>query len=212
MVDSVGPSLPERWAHLRFSVVGPLLAAPPEPGKLHAELEKLAEKSWIHPVSGQPVRFAYSTIERWYHQARRAEANPVDALRRKVRKDAGKQKAMSDSLATELRKQYAAHKRWSYQLHYDNLAARLAADPQLGPLPSYATVRRFMIARGLVRKPRLPNTLGGRRAEARLEEREVRSFETEYVGALWLMRSSGLCGEGDGREDRSTSPARLNYA
>jgi hypothetical protein len=28
----------ERWAHLRFSVVGPLLAAPPERGALQAEL------------------------------------------------------------------------------------------------------------------------------------------------------------------------------
>jgi hypothetical protein len=32
----------QRWAHLRFSIVGPLLAAPPERGELEAELEKLA--------------------------------------------------------------------------------------------------------------------------------------------------------------------------
>jgi len=28
----------DRWAHLRFSVVGPLLAAPPPPGELKAAL------------------------------------------------------------------------------------------------------------------------------------------------------------------------------
>jgi len=187
MSERSGPSLPERWAHLRFSVVGPLLAAPPEPGRLRAELEKLAEKEWIHPVSGRPVRFAYSTIERWYHQARRARSSPVDALRRKRRTDAGRQKAMGERLGKELRKQYAEHPGWSYQLHYDNLAARLKADPGLGALPSYATVRRFMIARGLRKKRRLPATPGGRRARARLEEREVRSFEAAYTHALWHL-------------------------
>ena len=32
----------ERWAHLRFSVVGTLLAAPPGPGELKEELQRLA--------------------------------------------------------------------------------------------------------------------------------------------------------------------------
>ena len=196
MVDHPGPSLPERWARLRFSIVGPLLAAPPGPGELRAELEKLADKTWLHPVTGEPVRFAFSTIERWYHQARRAKADPVGALGRKIRKDAGRQKAMGERLCHALIKQYAAHKNWSYRLHYDNLAALVAVDPELGPLPSYSTVRRYMLARGLVRRRRLAgvDVHGARRAEARLEEREVRSFETAHVHSLWLMRSSGLCG------------------
>ena len=34
----------ERWAHLRFSVIGQLLAAPPPKGALRGELEKLAAR------------------------------------------------------------------------------------------------------------------------------------------------------------------------
>lgn len=189
MADHPGPSRAERWAHLRFSVVGPLLAAPPGPGELRSELEKLAAKTWKHPITGEPVSFAFSTIERWYHQARRAGTDPVGALGRKIRKDAGRQKAMGERLGQELRKQYAAHKTWSYRLHYDNLAALVAADPDLGPLPSYATVRRYMHAHGLERRRRLAgvDVPGARRTESRLEEREVRSFEAEYVHALWHL-------------------------
>ena len=36
--------LAERWAHLRFSVVGPLLAYPPPMGELRQGLQKLAER------------------------------------------------------------------------------------------------------------------------------------------------------------------------
>ena len=32
----------ERWAHLRFSVIGQLLAAPPDTGELRAAIEALA--------------------------------------------------------------------------------------------------------------------------------------------------------------------------
>jgi putative transposase len=56
----------ERWAHLRFSVIGQLLAAPPPKGTLRCELHKLAERQWRHPTTGAPVRFNVSTIERWF--------------------------------------------------------------------------------------------------------------------------------------------------
>ena len=56
----------QRWAHLRFAVVGPLLAAPPGKGERQAALRELAAKRWCHPISDQPVRFGMSTIERWY--------------------------------------------------------------------------------------------------------------------------------------------------
>ncbi len=39
-------SSPARWAHLRFSVVGPLLASPPAQGELHARLRALADQAW----------------------------------------------------------------------------------------------------------------------------------------------------------------------
>ena len=187
MSESSQPPVHERWAHLRFSVVGPLLAAPPARGELQAALAALAAKSWLHPVTGEPTQFGVSTIERWYHQARRARLDPVGALRRRVRSDAGQQTAVGEKLKPALLEQYAEHPRWSYALHYGNLAAQVRADADLGPLPSYASIRRFMKTHGLIKRRRFPDTPGGRRAAARLEEREVRSFEAEYVHGLWHL-------------------------
>ena len=55
-----------RWAHLRFCIVGPLLAAPSARGQLQPALRELAAKTWTHPTTGEPVQFAASTLERWY--------------------------------------------------------------------------------------------------------------------------------------------------
>ena len=54
----------DRWARLRFAIIGPLLAAPPGAGDLHNALKALAAKSWRHPFTGLEIRFAVSTIER----------------------------------------------------------------------------------------------------------------------------------------------------
>lgn len=189
MNEKKKPSIHERWAHLRFSVVGALLAAPPSRGDLQHELEQLAKKSWLHPVTTEPTRFGLSTIERWYYQAKKTRTDPVGVLRRKIRKDSGRQAALSEPLKQRLRAQHAAHRSWSYQLHYDNLRALLAAEPQLGELPSYSTVRRYMKAVGLNRRRRLGGTPtdGTRQAELRLDEREVRSYENGFVNGLWHL-------------------------
>lgn len=178
----------QRWAHLRFAVVGSLLAAPPGTGELRAALRELAEKSWRHPISGQPVRFGMSTIERWYYRARREQRDPVSVLRRKLRRDLGRQSAISEPLQGVLLAQYRAHPNWSVQLHADNLRARARAEPALGRAPSYASVRRFLRARGL-RKHRggVSASAGVQRAEQRRDEREVRSFEATHVNALWHL-------------------------
>jgi transposase InsO family protein len=166
--------------------VGPLLAAPPPSRQLRAELERLAAKTWRHPGTGEPKTFGFSTIERWFYQARRAK-DPVAILRRRVRKDSGHAAALSDLHKQALVTQHAEHPAWSYQLHADNLAARVAQDPALGAMPSYATVRRFMKASGLYKRRRLTSveTDGARRAQARLDDREVRSYEVSHVGGLW---------------------------
>lgn len=176
------------WARFRFSVVGSLLSSPPARGDLKAAIRLLAEKTWTHPVSGRDVRFATVTIERWYYTARNEKDDPVSVLRRAVRKDLGKV-SVAPALAECLFNQYHDHKHWSYQLHYDNLAARVKADPSLGPLRSYSTVRRYMQAHGLVRKPRPlgKGSPGEVRAARRRETREIRSYEAEYVGSLWHL-------------------------
>jgi putative transposase len=177
----------ERWAQLRFSVIGQLLASPPEKGALAAALAELAARTWSHPTTGAPVRFGLSTIERWYYRALHERQDPVGILRRKRRRDAGRQTAMSDALRQALLAQYAAHKGWSARLHHDNLVALAAKQPALRPVPSYATLRRFLGAHGLDRRrPRASRrTAGVERAEARLDDREVRSYEAEHVNSLW---------------------------
>jgi hypothetical protein len=57
----------ELWARFRFSVIGQLLAAPPVKGELRRELAELAARQWRHPITGEPVRFGVSTLERWYY-------------------------------------------------------------------------------------------------------------------------------------------------
>jgi len=174
------------WAHFRFSVVGSLLSSPPAQGELKTTIRALAAKTWTHPVTGGDVRFAAVTIERWFYTARSQRDDPVGVLRRAVRKDCGKVSLMP-ALATRLFRQYRDHKHWTYQLHYDNLAALVKADPKLAPLRSYSTVRRFMKAHGLLRKPRPKGRPGEVRAAQRRETREIRSYEAEYVGSLWHL-------------------------
>jgi putative transposase len=183
------PTTHERWANLRFSVVGHLLAAPPARGDLHRELERLAAKKWRHPVTGAPTAFGVSTIERWYYEAKNAPIDPVGRLRQKIRKDLGRRIAITDVLAQAIHALYEAHRGWSYQLYYDNLVAWAEADATLGAVPAYATVRRYMKSVGLVRRRAIAAepTEGTHRAERRLDEREVRSYEAEYVNGLWHL-------------------------
>lgn len=56
----------DRWAKLRFGIIGGLLAAPPAAGDLQAALSELAARTWRHPLTGLEVRFGASTIQRWY--------------------------------------------------------------------------------------------------------------------------------------------------
>jgi len=176
---------PDRWARLRFTIIGHLLAAPPPKGKLRGELHALAQNNWRHPVDGTTIRFSFSTLERWYYATRKAR-DPVAILRRHTRHDAGVFRQLCATLIHVLTTQYRAHPGWTVQLHYDNLLAAAEQEPALRPLPSYSTVRRYMKARGYQRK-RIPkrDTPGGRQAEARLEQLEVRSYETPYVQGLW---------------------------
>ncbi|MEJ2325992.1 MAG: IS481 family transposase, partial [Chromatiaceae bacterium] len=113
---------PDGWARLRFAIIGPLLADPPPPGDLGARLKALAAKDWRHPVTGLPLRFGFATLERWYYLARDAQ-DPVAALRRRRRRDAGEQRRLTPRLIEALRAQYREHPGWTVLLHYDNLAA-----------------------------------------------------------------------------------------
>ena len=176
---------PDRWARLRFAIIGPLLAAPPPRGELHASLQALAAKPWRHPVDGTALHFSCATLERWYYLAKNA-IDPVVALRRTCREDAGRFRTLSAALMLAVETQYRAHPGWTVQLHYDNLIALAEQTAGLQPVPSYATLRRYMKAHGYHRQPRRRRASAGyQQAERRLERLEVRSYEAAYVHGLW---------------------------
>jgi hypothetical protein len=179
----------ERWAHFRFSVIGPLLAAPPERGQLQAQLQELGTKKWRHPISGEWVLFGLSTIERWYYKALRSKNGPVEALQRKIRSDHGQHPSVSPKLIELLTQQHRQHPSWSYQLHFDNLAVVAEAQPHVGPMPSYVSLLRWMKSHGLFKRARRGpvHSPGAQAAEHRYQVREVRSYESEYVNGLWHL-------------------------
>lgn len=169
-----------RWARLRFQIIGQLLAAPPEPGKLRERIIELSAHAWRHPSTGESIRFSEKTIERWFYNAR-GEPDPIVALERKVPAHAGSHPSISEAVALELSKLRRDHPRWSFQLVYDNLVVIGREQPELGKLPSYASVCRYMKHHGLGKRRKL------RRHELEPEfvPRERRSFEVSHVHALW---------------------------
>ena len=175
------------WAQLRFSIIGGLLASPPKPGELGTQLKILASRRYQHPCKDAFITFGASTIERWYYKALNGN-DPVGDLDRKPRSDLGRKTALSKQMLIELGKQYCNFPHWSYQLKTDNLLALIEEKPELGNPPSYASVRRRMKERGWYKKRSLHNkTKGQQKAEAHLEQMEVRSYEASHVHSLWHL-------------------------
>ena len=171
-------------------MIGPLLAAPPARGELQQALQELAGREYRNPVSGQPIALGVSTIERWYYRAR-LSPDPVGALRNQVRSDAGGHPSVSAAQRVVLR-QHREHPGWSYQLHYDNLKVLAEQQPELGRVPSYAVVRRWMKTQGLYRRKRtrVRHTAAARRAACRLEQREVRSVKIGWNVDTFIVARS----------------------
>jgi transposase InsO family protein len=149
---------------------------------------ELSKKQWKHPITGKPVSFTFSTIERWFYQTRK-ENDPICALRTKRREDAGKSRLLSTPLKYSIHQQYRQHPAWSYQLHLDNLAVLVKQSETLGVLPSYSTVLRYMKSHDLRKQRRIrkKNTVGAILAAERLETREVRGYEMDHIHALWHL-------------------------
>lgn len=185
MSTVIDPPERDRWARLRFAIIGPLLAAPLGAGELRAALSALSATTWRHPVRGRDVRFGVSTLERWYYAARGA-ADPVAALRNRLRADHGRFPSLTPAVIDLLKAQYREHPGWTMQLHLDNLRAALAGSD--APLVSYPTLRRYLKAQGMLRQARPQRTSeGALLARDRLERLEVRSFEMDHVSALWHL-------------------------
>ena len=177
------PDERDRWARFRYSIIAPLMAAPPDKGELWSALTALAAKTWRRPDTGLDIQFSVATLERWYYGVRSAD-DPVAKLRTMKRRDCGRFPGMSVRAIAVLTGQYAEHSGWTAQLHHDNLRVQLSSDD----CPSYSTIRRYLRAQGLFRRRSVKNaTSGVLAAIARVNQREIRSFEMEHVGALWHL-------------------------
>ena len=175
------------WARFRFSVVGSLLSSPPARGTLQAAIRSLAEQDLVASCNRTRcplLRRDHRTLV--LHRAPRAR-RPSRRLRRAVRKDRGKI-SLAAALAEQLHLQYRDHPDWSYQLHYDNLAALVKADPSLGRLPLIPRSSAYMQAHGCA-QPRLRPADALARSRQNKGARRVRSAATKptYVGALWHL-------------------------
>jgi transposase InsO family protein len=179
----------DKWAQFRLSVIGSLLMAPPAKGHLKHELKLLSKKDWTHPISGVLVKFSHKTLEDWYYKARKERDNPIQVLQTKSREDSGQSRAISSQLKQAIFTLHKSNPNWSHQLHYDNLLVLIKQEPELGKAPSYHTVRRFRLKHGLRPEPfsRNHDRTGYQKSKEILDKREMRSYEMEYVGALWHL-------------------------
>ena len=180
-----------RWARLRFSIIGSLLASPPAQGDLAERLRELSLKSYQHPTTKLTIRFGASTIERWYYDAK-DEADPVRALERKVPVHAGTHPGISAAVALAIQGLYRQHPGWTFQLHHDNLVVLAQQDTSLGAMPSYPTVRRYMKDQGMLRQRKRRARFGttvatGEAAAGDFVHREKRAFEVSHVHQLWHL-------------------------
>ena len=174
----------ERIGQFRLKIIGSLLASPPDKGDLKNQLTLLAQKPWLHPVSGETIHYSLPTLERWYYKAKKEKKSLLETLSDKQRNDKGCFKSLSQTVCDLLEKQYAQHSGWSVQLHYDNLLAHIEEE-----VPSYSSILRYMRKKGMPRKSKRkgPNSPGAKKAAKRLEQREVRSYEVDYVNGLWHL-------------------------
>ena len=185
MKSITDPVKRDRWARLRFSIIGPLLASPPAPNQLQEAFRLLADKTWRHPDSGLDVTFGVSTLERWFYASRHA-GDPVAALKNRLRRDISRFPSLAPEVIAILTQQYREHPGWTVQLHFDNLCVAKMGDGI--KVPSYSTVRRYLKAQGMFRQAQPKRmTAGALAARDRLERLEVRSFEVDHVSLLWHL-------------------------
>jgi len=182
MVDGDGASVRARWARLRFSIIGSLLASPPDKGQLQERIQELADRLWEHPTTGEMTQFSFSAIERWFYASRGDEPDPFGKLARRTRKDAGSHPSINAQLGEAIARLYSEHPSWQYQLHYDNLVVLAEGSPGLGPIPSYATVTRYMKDLGMLKQRKRKSE----RSRA-VEPREKRSWEVAFANQLWHL-------------------------
>jgi len=186
--DRSGVSIHRRWAEFRLSIIGPLLANPPIYGESKSRMIELIKENYRNPITDEPMKISFATVERWYYLARGANS-PVQELIKKSRGDRGTSKFQDNNLALELETQYKEHPSWSRRLHYDNLEVIAAKKPSLGSMPSYSSLCRWMRYNSMprIRKRKGKSKDSQLNARAEFNSRETRSFEAPNPGSLWHL-------------------------
>ena len=177
-----------RIGAFRYGIIGHLLQAPVDRGSLISALKELSEKQWIHPISGKKVSYHWTTIERWYYRSRKKGVVAYSELGRKPREERGTYKSVHSALEAAITELYAQHANWSITLLVDELRAKARKNPELEPVPSYSTIKRYLNSHGMRRRIRIRDCSSGQyKAQLRVENREIRSYEYPDVGGLWHL-------------------------
>ena len=113
-----------RWARLRFSIIGPLLAVAARRRRAQARIDGARRAFVATPDDGRVACASRSRRSSAGTTRRAAQADPIRALaaqspetRRHPPERVGRARRGRSA------QQHQDHPRWSYQLHYDNLVA-----------------------------------------------------------------------------------------
>jgi putative transposase len=163
----------EAVAHFRATVIGGLVAQELDHGELSAQLKALSAKRFRPPGWPCTRRFSVPTLQRWYYRLRRGG---LQALQPKLRRDAGRGRALDDKqreLLLEIRREFPSA----------SVPLILRTLEQAGTFKqgeaSAQTVRRVYQQAGLKRLTRYSQD-----GDAQQERQRLR-WATSHVNALW---------------------------
>jgi len=170
----------EKIAIWRLGILGRVLSERPEVVKPYL-VELVNQQGWLHPVTGERVNLKLRTLQRWLKKAN-ASNNAMLTLMPATRKDKGICTALNDDHIAKMRFLYEEYPFWSWKLLHDNLAAAMRAEAAAPYIPSYSTLRRYLLLQQMRPLPRVCS----RAQEAILRKKREGAllFEVEYVGAL----------------------------
>ena len=175
------------WARFRFSVVGSLLSSPPARGRsrqrsapCREDLVASCDRARCPRSRPAPSRAGIT----WRSASPTTRSAPCAApCARTVARI-----SLAPAIAERLHLQYRDHPDWSYQLHYDNLAALCEGRSFTGAAPLLFHGQALHAgSRPGAQRASAQRTPWRSAAEERRQTREVRSYEAEYVGALWHL-------------------------
>jgi transposase len=173
-----------KWAQFRLAVIGSLIFSPIERGRLGRELTRLAEKEWVHPTSGNVFSLSYSTIERWYYQARKNPNDPLAALDN-IRSDAEAPRSLPIQAQNYIQGQVSKGHIYPFT-EYHRRVVEMTKTHGWGRPPSYYVVRRYCLSLKSTEEHRVKQE-GGRLVELVAHLRRVLIAKTVVV---YLLKNS----------------------